>query len=71
MLAPAKTPAAIVHRLSDELRKGMASDEATSVIIANGAVPELQMMPEQFNTLLTSEIAAWKKIVQERNIKAD
>jgi hypothetical protein len=41
------------------------------VIIANGAVPELQMLPEQFNTLLTSEIAAWKKIVQERNIKAD
>ncbi len=71
VLAPAKTPAAIVHRLGDELRKGMASDEATSVIIANGAVPELQMMPEQFNTLLTSEIAAWKKIVQERNIKAD
>jgi hypothetical protein len=29
------------------------------------------MMPEQFNALLTSEIAAWKKIVQERNIKAD
>ncbi|MBY0439624.1 MAG: tripartite tricarboxylate transporter substrate binding protein, partial [Burkholderiales bacterium] len=69
--APAKTPVAIVNRLNDELRKGMASDEATSVIIANGAVPELQMLPEQFNALLTSEIAAWRKIVQERNIKAD
>jgi tripartite-type tricarboxylate transporter receptor subunit TctC len=71
VLAPAKTPAAIIGRLNDEIRKGMASEDATRVIIANGAVPEVQMTPEQYNTLLTSEIAAWRKIVQERNIKAD
>jgi hypothetical protein len=29
------------------------------------------MTPEQFNTLLRSEIASWRKIIQERNIKGD
>jgi tripartite-type tricarboxylate transporter receptor subunit TctC len=71
VLAQGKTPPAIVNRLNDEIRKSMASDEAASVIVANGASPEVNMTPEQFNTLLRSEIASWRKIIQERNIKAD
>jgi tripartite-type tricarboxylate transporter receptor subunit TctC len=69
VLAPGKTPAPIVNRLNDEIRKILASDDATSVIVANGAVPELHMTPEQYNALLKAEIASWKKIVKERNIK--
>jgi tripartite-type tricarboxylate transporter receptor subunit TctC len=68
VLAPGKTPAAIASRLNDEIRKIMASDAAASVMVANGAVPELHMTPEQFNALMRSEIATWKKIVRERNI---
>jgi hypothetical protein len=47
----------------------LASDDAASVIVANGAVPELHMTPEQYNALLKLEIAGWRKIVQERDIK--
>jgi tripartite-type tricarboxylate transporter receptor subunit TctC len=71
VLAPARTPAAIVQRLNDEIRKAMASDDATSVILANGAVPELNMTPDQFNAMLRTEIATWKKIVQDRSIKGE
>jgi len=71
VLAQGRTPAAIVDRLNDEIRKSMASDEAASVIVANGASPEVNMTPEQFNALLKSEIASWRKIIQERNIKAN
>jgi tripartite-type tricarboxylate transporter receptor subunit TctC len=71
VLAPGKTPAAIVNQLNDEIRKILASDSAASVIISNGAVPELNMTPERYNALLKTEIATWRKIVKDRNIKVN
>lgn len=71
VLAPGKTPTNIVNRLNDEIRRILASDDAAAVIISNGAAPELHMTPERYNALLKTEIAAWKKIVQERNIRVN
>jgi tripartite-type tricarboxylate transporter receptor subunit TctC len=71
VLAPGKTPAPIVNRLNEEIRKILATDEAASVLVNNGATPDLTMTPEQFNALLKTEIASWKKIVSERNIKVN
>jgi tripartite-type tricarboxylate transporter receptor subunit TctC len=71
VLAPGRTPAPVVSRLNDEIRKAMASEDATSVILANGAVPELAMTPDQFNAMLRTETATWRRIVQERSIKGE
>jgi tripartite-type tricarboxylate transporter receptor subunit TctC len=71
VLAPGKTPVGIVTRLNEDIRKILSADDAASVIVANGATPELHMTPERYNALLKTEIATWKKIVQERNIKVN
>jgi len=71
VLAPGRTPQAVVNRLNDEIRKGMATSEATGVILANGATPEVDMTADRFNALLKSETATWRRIVQERSIKAE
>lgn len=71
VLAPGKTPPPVVNQLNQEIRKILALDSVASVIVSNGAAPELNMTPERFNALLKSEIAIWKKIVKERNIKVN
>ena len=71
VLAPGKTPAAIVNRLNDEIRKIVATDDAKARIVADGAEPVLDMSAEQFNALLRNDIAKWRRIVKERNIQTN
>lgn len=68
VLAPGKTPANIVNRLNEEIRKILATEEATSVVVANGASPVLDMTADAFTNLLKSEITTWRRIVKERRI---
>lgn len=69
VLAPGKTPDAVVNKLNDEIRKILALDDVKSRVEANGAEPVLDMSAEQFNKLLKVQIAQWRKIVAERKIK--
>jgi len=71
VLTPARTPVAIVNRLNEEIRTITASEEVQARIVADGAEPVLDMSAERFNALLRSDIAKWRKIVAERNIKAN
>jgi tripartite-type tricarboxylate transporter receptor subunit TctC len=71
VLVPGKTPAAIVNRLNEEIRKIIASEDVKARIVADGAEPVLDMSAEQFNALLKNDIAKWRRIVKERNIKAN
>ncbi|MBM3344055.1 MAG: tripartite tricarboxylate transporter substrate binding protein [Betaproteobacteria bacterium] len=71
ILAPAKTPAAIVTRLNDEIRKIIATDEAKAVFTANGAEAVLDMSAQNFTAMLANEIGVWRKIVKERGIKME
>ncbi|MBI4205582.1 MAG: tripartite tricarboxylate transporter substrate binding protein, partial [Betaproteobacteria bacterium] len=71
VLAPGKTPAAIVNRLNDEIRKILATDEVRARIVADGAEPVLDMSAEKFTALLKTDIAKWRRIVKERNIKTE
>ena len=70
VLAPARTPEAIVNRWSaafafvakaPEVIKKMESDSAEMV----GATPE------QFRQSLAVEVARWRRVVQENNIKLE
>jgi len=68
VLAPAKTPATIVSRLNDEIRKILATGDAASILAANGATPTPDMTPERLNVLIKSEVATWGRVVRERKI---
>lgn len=69
VLAPARTPAPVVNRLNEEIRKILAMDASKSIVVANGAEPELNMTADQFSALLKREIADWRKTVRERKIE--
>ncbi len=69
VLAPAKTPAPVVNRLNEEIRKILAMDSSKAIVAANGAEPELNMTADQFSALLKREIADWRKTVKERKIE--
>jgi tripartite-type tricarboxylate transporter receptor subunit TctC len=69
VLAPGKTPPAVIRRLNEEIRKILAAEEVKTILVANGAEPVLDLPAEKFNAQLKSEIATWRRIVQERRIE--
>ena len=70
VLAPAGTPGAIVARLNTEFRKAVLSPDIAKQLEQQGSVA-LASAPEAFRKRLSLETARWKKIIQERGIKAE
>jgi tripartite-type tricarboxylate transporter receptor subunit TctC len=68
VLAPAKVPAAIVARLNSEINTILSADEMRTRLASEGAEPVL-MTPDAFTSFVRSEIAKFRKVVKERNIK--
>jgi tripartite-type tricarboxylate transporter receptor subunit TctC len=68
VLAPSKVPAAIVSRLNSEINTILAADEMKSRLANEGAEPVL-MTPEAFTSFVRNEIAKFRKVVKERNLK--
>jgi tripartite-type tricarboxylate transporter receptor subunit TctC len=69
VLAPSKVPAAIIARLNSEINTILSADDMKSRLANEGAEPVL-MTPEAFTSFVRSEIAKFRKVVKERNIKA-
>lgn len=69
-LAPAGTPPAIIHKLNVELSKAARSPDVAERLATDGGEP-LSGSPERFQQLLVSEIARWRKVVREANIKVE
>ena len=63
MVAPAKTPAAIVTRLNEAINAGLATPDIQARIAALGAVPG-GGTPQQFRAMLEKEIAKWKGVLK-------
>ena len=70
VFAPAKTPKAIIDRLSDETRKALASAEVRKRLNDLGA-DSLGSSPEDFGTFVKAEYSRWGKVVTENGIKAE
>ncbi len=70
LLAPAKTPPAIVERLSAELSKALASAEMKRDLGGVGMNPDFST-PEQFSTFFRAETVKWTRIIAAAGIKAD
>ncbi|MDH5534669.1 MAG: tripartite tricarboxylate transporter substrate binding protein, partial [Betaproteobacteria bacterium] len=69
ILVPGKTPDAAVNKLNGVIREILATAEVKSIIESNGAEPVLDMPAGEFSELIKVQIAKWRRIVKERNIK--
>ncbi len=70
LFAPAGTPAAVVTTLNTEVNKLLTNPEVKAAILAQGAEP-VAMKVDQFSTLLTTDYAKWKVIVQASGAKVE
>lgn len=68
LLAPANTPAAIVNRLSDEMKKAIEAPDVRSRILNDGADPR-GSNPKQFQTHLAGEMKRAAEIIKRAGIK--
>jgi tripartite-type tricarboxylate transporter receptor subunit TctC len=70
ILAPAKTPPAIVQRLRDETAKILASSDVQRKFEGQGA-ETVKMSPDEFGRFIKTEIVKWTKVVKDAGIKAE
>lgn len=70
VLAPAGTPPDIVARVNSEINKALASPEIQERLKAVSCAPAAGS-PEAFAELVRGDVSRWKKLAQEKNIKAD
>ena len=70
VFAPAGTPAPIVTRLNDEMRKALVTPEMRERLSRMGAEPS-PSTPEQFAALIRAELAKYEKIVKFSGARVD
>ena len=70
VLAPAKTPAALIQRLNKDFAEVLSSEEVKSALLQQGMVVKTST-PEQLATQIKSDLARWKKVVGDAGIVAD
>jgi tripartite-type tricarboxylate transporter receptor subunit TctC len=70
LLAPAKTPPAIVSRLRAETTKILAQPELQKKFESQGA-ETVKMSPDEFGRFMKTEMTKWGRVVKEANIKAE
>jgi tripartite-type tricarboxylate transporter receptor subunit TctC len=68
VLAPARTPPAIITKLNAAVTSALADPEVRRKLLQSGAIPA-PTSPEQFGVQLKDELARWGKIVREKGIK--
>jgi len=68
MLAPARTPRAIIDRLNAEVHKTMRTQAAVDAMARLGVQIELTT-PQEFGRVIESEMARWGKVVRALNLK--
>ena len=70
IVAPAKTPKAIVTRLNQEIVDILKQKDVAEKLNQQGALP-VGDTPEQFGAYIKAEIDKWGAVVRAANIKAD
>ncbi|MGE5523013.1 MAG: tripartite tricarboxylate transporter substrate binding protein [Rhodospirillaceae bacterium] len=70
LLAPARTPPAIVTTLHRETARIVQMPEIRKVLALEGSDP-IGSTPAQFSALIRTEVARWKQVAQSAGIKGD
>ena len=71
LLAPARTPMAIVEQLAQAARATVADPAFQQLLIGAGIEPTPDSNPESFRRSLASDVALWAPIVKAIGIKLD
>jgi tripartite-type tricarboxylate transporter receptor subunit TctC len=70
LVAPAQTPAAIVTRLNTEINNILRDPDAARQLATEGA-EVTAWTPAQFGAMLTENMAKWRTVAREANIRAE
>jgi tripartite-type tricarboxylate transporter receptor subunit TctC len=70
LVAPAKTPAAIVARLDAALKQVMATEEVTTRLLNAGAVP-VNSSPQMFAKQIAADFSQWKRVISESRMRVE
>ena len=70
LLAPARTPSAVVTRLNVESVKAIRTPEVKAILAVEGSEP-VGNSPDEFSAIMQTEVARWMKVVKAAGIKGD
>ena len=70
VVAPLKTPVAIVNRLNAEMVKALRSPDMRDKLVADGSEP-VGSTPEAFGQYIKTEVAKWGKLVKDAGIRTE
>jgi tripartite-type tricarboxylate transporter receptor subunit TctC len=70
MVAPAGTPAPIIKRLNDEVRKAVANPELQKQLAAIGVTPRGTSAAD-FGAATKKQFELYRKVIQDNKITAD
>jgi tripartite-type tricarboxylate transporter receptor subunit TctC len=70
LLAPARTPTAVVKRLNTELNAVLAQPEVREILAREGATAN-PGTPEQFGALIRTELTRWEKLIKDTKIQIE
>ena len=70
LLAPAKTPEAIITRWHSESARVMQTAEMKAILQHDGS-EVVASLPREFAQLIRTEVERWKKVAQSAGIKAE
>lgn len=68
LLAPARTPPAIIHKLHDAATQALRSPAITEPLLAQGAEP-IANTPEELREFLRTEIDMWTTVIRQAKIR--
>lgn len=71
LLAPAKTPQAIVNRLHDEVTKALRAKEVDRRLATEGGYDIIGSTPAEFGERISSDLDRYGKLVKAANIKPE
>jgi tripartite-type tricarboxylate transporter receptor subunit TctC len=70
LLAPAKTPKAVIERLNAEISKALKSPDLVAKLAQQGMEPA-GGAPEDFQKVISAEIKVWTEVAKAANIKTE
>lgn len=70
IITSARVPQSIVRKLNAAIVEAVNQPDVATRLAADGSIP-VGSSPEQFNTYIRSEIAKWKRLVQEANLQLE
>ncbi len=70
ILAPARTPPAVIRKLNEEIVKALG-DPDTKALLVNQAMQTVGNTPEQFAAFIQKDIATWKAVAAAANVTVE